>query len=35
MAPSDIRYREIKEWLDLNDLKTGLIQDDLYVYRAN
>ncbi|HEY0588694.1 MAG TPA: hypothetical protein VGD52_21350, partial [Pseudoduganella sp.] len=35
MAPSDIRYREMKEWLDLNDLKTGLIQDDLYVYRAN
>jgi hypothetical protein len=35
MAPSDIRYREMKEWLDLNDLKTGLIQDDLFVYRAN
>jgi len=35
LMPSDIRYREMKECLDWNDHKAGLIRDDLYVYRAN
>lgn len=35
MAPSDLRYRELKECLDWNGSKLGMVNEDLYVYRAD
>ena len=35
MAPLDIRYRELKEWMDWSGSGPGMVNEDLYVYRAN